>query len=139
MATCEWVTLCERVDWETPDKPNVIGIVEGLVTNARLPSVCPRMAFFLELLGLPGEKAELTVRLFDPLGKNLEGGGETITFRGTTGTHPVKHRLALSLTNVLVEKAGNYRLDISLDGRHTRSLTFLLTSSAAKDERPRKH
>ena len=123
----EVFTLCDAAT-ESAGKLNILGSFDRIVTR-QLPTVHPHCAIALRVRFDRIEDGEHRVRI------NLVNDDGKAVFPGLDGNIAVKlppdgqsvcANLILNLNGLKFEKAGQYSIDLAIDGRHEKSLPVFI-------------
>lgn len=124
----ELFTLCDAAT-ESAGKLNILGCFDRIIAR-QLPTLHPHCAIALRLRFDRIEEGEhrVKINLVDDDGKPVFPGLDgNISVRMPPDGPSVCANMILNLNGLKFEKAGQYAVDLAIDGRHERSLPVYVT------------
>ena len=124
----ELIALCDAAT-DSMGKLNILGAFDSIVTQS-VPVVHPQCAVALRIRFSQSEAGEhkVAVNLIDEDGKSIVPALDAtvnIVFRGEEGAS-VATNMIMNLQRLQLANAGEYSIEVAVDGRHQRSIPLVV-------------
>lgn len=129
----EVLALCDAAT-DSMGKLNILGAFDSIVANS-IPVVHPQCAVALRIRFSRAEEGEhkLAVNLINEDGKAIVPALDAtinVAFRGEEAS--VATNMIMNLQHLKLEKAGEYSIDVAIDGKHEKSVPLVVRLRPAK-------
>jgi len=130
MPKLDFAFLADAAEAEPGRKLYVLGGGIDSINTRTFPAVHPHMSLVLRVLIHPMETDEdhaIEIRLIDSDGGELARIDGNINARGTTTTgRDISMNMVINMVNTRFEHAGDYSIEIMIDGEHHKSVPLRL-------------
>lgn len=136
MPTLDFAFLADAAEAQPGRKFYVLGGGIDSIGAPRFPVVHPHMSLVIRIIVGTLETEEehkLEIRLIDADGADVARANGTFSARGRTEPgREMALPLVMNLVNTRFERAGDYSVEIAINGEHARSLPLRLQQVAAQ-------